>query len=93
MGSLISPEAEMKYLLDIRGMTVEGKLTLTFVYNRYMFQKPTIESLVRSFKSYLVKIIEHCIKKEETKRTASDFSASDLDEQEVENIFDELEEL
>lgn len=91
MGNLVSPESDMKYTMDIRGMIVDGKLNLSFIYNKYEFRRSSIENLVESYKTYLIKIMEHCNQKEETSRTASDFAASDLDEQEVEDIFDELE--
>jgi amino acid adenylation domain-containing protein/non-ribosomal peptide synthase protein (TIGR01720 family) len=91
MGNLISPESEMIYVLDVRGMIVEGKLKLSFVYNGYQYRSAVIEDLRDGCKQYLMDIIDHCTKKEVTQQTVSDFTASDFDEQEMEDLFDELE--
>jgi amino acid adenylation domain-containing protein/non-ribosomal peptide synthase protein (TIGR01720 family) len=90
-GSSISPESEMIYTLDVRGLIVDGKLKLSFVYNRFQYPLEEIEGLRDACKRHLEAIILHCTQKEGTRRTAGDFSASDLDEEEVEDIFDELE--
>jgi non-ribosomal peptide synthase protein (TIGR01720 family) len=90
MGNLISPESEMIYVLDVRGMIVEGKLKLSFVYNGYEYEPTVIEGLRDGCKRYLMAIIDHCTKKEVTQQTVSDFTASDFDEQEMEDLFDEL---
>jgi len=91
MGNLISPESEMIYVLDVRGLIVEGKLKLSFVYNGYQYRPAVIENLRDGCKQYLMDIIDHCTKKEVTQQTVSDFTASDFDEQEMEDLFDELE--
>jgi non-ribosomal peptide synthase protein (TIGR01720 family) len=91
MGNPMSPEAEMKYLLDVRGITVKGRLRISFVYNRYQYRRVNIERLAGDYKAYLLSIIRHCSRKQEGELTLSDYAASDLDEQEVEDLFEELE--
>ncbi|WP_162178041.1 hypothetical protein [Ruminiclostridium cellobioparum] len=39
------PDMDRSFALDINGMTVEGKLTLTFSYNRKQYREETIKSL------------------------------------------------
>jgi non-ribosomal peptide synthase protein (TIGR01720 family) len=69
-----------------------GKLRLSFDYNRHRYDKNTLEQLADRYKSNLIKLIDHCAGKEEKELTVSDYSAADIDEQQLEDIFAELEE-
>ncbi len=94
-GENLSPELEMWYALDINGSVINGRLNLEFTYNRYEYERKTIKKLIDSYKSNLVKIIEHCVNKvkvEDTEMTLSDFSSSNLNEQDLEAIYEELAE-
>jgi non-ribosomal peptide synthase protein (TIGR01720 family) len=89
-GDPLSPESEMIYPLDVRGLVVGGRLKLSFVYD-YRYTVEEIEALRDRCKGHLSAIIDHCTGKEGTQRTVGDFSAGDLDDEEMEDIFDELE--
>ncbi len=71
-GQSTSPESEHHRLLDINGMLVDGKLKLLVSYNRYEYDTSTIEMLVNNYRSSLLRIIDHCSKKEEKELTPSD---------------------
>jgi len=89
-GDPISPESNIIYSLDVRGLILGGRLKLSFVYNdRYTTEE--IETLRDRFKWRLSTIIDHCTKKRGTQQTVSDFTAGDLDDEEMEDIFAELE--
>jgi len=86
-----SPDSSSNQAIDINGLAANGKLVLYFAYHREEFQAESIEELVDLCKTNLVKIIEHCVSAEDSELTVSDFDAVDLDEEEVEAIYDELE--
>ena len=89
-GDPLSPESAVIYPLDVRGLVVGGRLKLSFVFDyRYTVEK--IEALRNRCKGHLSAIIDHCSGKEGTQRTVSDFSTGDLDDEEMVDIFDELE--
>jgi amino acid adenylation domain-containing protein/non-ribosomal peptide synthase protein (TIGR01720 family) len=91
-GDNINPRLKGLYHLDINGMVVSGKLILSFGYNKYEYERGTIERLVRRCRSNLEKIIEHCTRKEQRELTPSDldygeFSIDELSD--LENKFRE----
>jgi amino acid adenylation domain-containing protein/non-ribosomal peptide synthase protein (TIGR01720 family) len=74
-GNPISPEMEQTHTLSISGMVVKGIFTLSFSYNRYEYDKTRIRELVEHFKSYLLRLMDHCTRKQETQLTPADVSA------------------
>ncbi|WP_432403719.1 amino acid adenylation domain-containing protein [Wukongibacter sp. M2B1] len=92
-GDLVSPNSKRAYRLQILGMIEEGVLKLYINYNKHEYREATILQLLRDYMDNLREIIKHCIDKDETEMTASDFSSSDLDIEEVEEIFNEMDEL
>jgi non-ribosomal peptide synthase protein (TIGR01720 family) len=95
MGESLSPELEMWHAIDINGAVGNGRLRLEFTYNRYEYRQNNIKKLVDSYQSNLEKIIQHCLNKvktDDTEMTLSDFSSSNLDEQDLETIYEDLAE-
>lgn len=86
MGNFVSPELERKNVLDINGMIVEEKLILSFTYNRYEYEEESIENLIDCYKSNLLKIVEHCIGKEEKEVTPSDLGDNEISIEELDEI-------
>ena len=73
-GDIIDPELENLFPIEINGMATDGILNLSFSYNRFEYKKESMEELVNSFKSNLIKIIRHCVQKEEKELTPSDLA-------------------
>lgn len=86
MGESISPEMERRYAIDINGMMVGEKLQLSFSYCKYQYNKSDIRQLVGCCKANLVKIIEHCSKKEEKELTPIDLGDQELSLEELNDI-------
>ncbi len=86
-----SPQTHNHYLIDINGITANGKLGMSFSFCNKEFKKETIQLLTNLYKLYLEKIIDFCVNTEKTEMTASDFDAADLDQNEIEAIYNELE--
>lgn len=92
-GEEISPLATNKYLLDINGMVINGKLELHFSYNNHAHHQETIEELVKRYQHHLLEIMKHCLKQQGTEWTPSDFSAEDLTYDDLEEIYEILDEI
>ncbi|HLP57996.1 MAG TPA: amino acid adenylation domain-containing protein, partial [Candidatus Deferrimicrobium sp.] len=80
-----SPEMEKEIVLDINGLTIEGRLTLFISYNRKQYKRETMEGLTEVFRSNLTAIIEHCVAREAgtltpTDLTYGDFTIDELDD-------------
>jgi amino acid adenylation domain-containing protein/non-ribosomal peptide synthase protein (TIGR01720 family) len=93
MGSPFSPEQIPRHVLEINGMVTGGRLVFSLTYNRHQYDKSTITTLARRYKDSLLEIIGHCMKKDDTEKTLSDYTVSDMDEKELENVYDALGDL
>lgn len=89
-GLLWGKESERLFALDISGIVIEGQLTLTISYNRNEYDEETINELAQNYKKYLLRIIEHCVQKEDTELTPSDLSYNEMTMDELGDIVDEL---
>jgi non-ribosomal peptide synthase protein (TIGR01720 family) len=89
-GKPFSPEQPTQHVLDINGMIAGNQLIFSFTYNRHQYNKHTIETLASHYKDFLVEIIDHCMRKEDTEKTPSDYTVSGMDEMELENVYDAL---
>jgi amino acid adenylation domain-containing protein/non-ribosomal peptide synthase protein (TIGR01720 family) len=90
-GNTISQQAERSYALEIIGVILDGKLSITFNYNKDGYDKPTLQKLANSFNKYLKNIIEHCMTKEEVQITPSDTTAKKIDLAEFDKILKEYQ--
>jgi amino acid adenylation domain-containing protein/non-ribosomal peptide synthase protein (TIGR01720 family) len=93
VGHSISPEMERKYLIDINGIVVDGRLQVYFAFNTYEFNTSTIKELVDKYKENLIKIIEHCSQKEEKELTPSDMEYAEIGIEELEEFESELSDI
>ncbi|MDP4146802.1 MAG: amino acid adenylation domain-containing protein [Bacillota bacterium] len=72
-GTSISEESQRIYDININGMVIYGELQLSFQYNKEQYNSDTIEKLAISYEKMLLKVINHCIEKEESEMTPSDY--------------------
>lgn len=86
-----SPNGQGKFVIEINGSVTGGKLGFTFSYNRLEFTAQHMQTFADQFKDRLESIIGYCLNRDETEMTISDFDAADLDTEEMDAIYDELE--
>jgi len=87
-GEEVSPELERQTALDINGILVEGKLSLSVTFNKYEYEKGTIERLMDGYKENLLRIIEHCTGKTEKELTPNDLTYKDISLEDLANVTD-----
>ncbi|MDB5084038.1 MAG: lchAB, partial [Bacilli bacterium] len=92
MGVQTSPESESLYAVNFSGIVRSGRLTLSCSFNKQQYLRHTITNLMNRFEHHLQTLIHHCAAKEGRDFTPSDFSANDLQMDEMGEIFDLLEE-
>ncbi|MBA4532701.1 non-ribosomal peptide synthetase [Brevibacillus halotolerans] len=88
----ISPEMESNMVLHITGVIENGRMNLSFSYSDQQYKEESIKQLGDKYKYHLLRLIRHCMEKEETERTPSDFSIKGLELEDVDDIFGLLEE-
>jgi len=85
-GNPINKEAKRVSYIDINGGVSDGELSLVFEYNEDLFTIRTIQGFIEKYKEKLLDIIQHCVEKEDTENTPSDFDYKDISIEELESI-------
>ncbi|WP_159882458.1 non-ribosomal peptide synthetase [Paenibacillus puerhi] len=85
-GMPLSEETKRICDLEVNGMISGGELGLTIGYNRYEYDRDTIERLAEMLEKSLSEVIAHCVAQEQTQVTPSDLTIKGLS-------MDDLEEL
>lgn len=87
-GQLFGPNCERMHLLDLYAITVEGELVIHANYNKHEYKEETINNLLNRFVDHIKQVTEHCLQKEDSELTLSDFADQDLTKDELEEIAD-----
>lgn len=74
------------YNLDINVITVDCELKVIISYNDMEYNSTSIKELAELYKNNLITIIEYCVAREQVAYTLSDFSDSDLSQDELDEI-------
>jgi len=86
-----SPRNQRAHLIEINGLILNGQLQMNWHYNQQLHQKSTIQTVAEDFITALETLIIHCQSVETGEYTPSDFPGTQLNQQELDNLFDELD--
>ncbi|MBD3860021.1 amino acid adenylation domain-containing protein [Bacillus sp. 28A-2] len=92
MGRQASPDSEAVYKLNLSGLVQRNRFILSCSYCASEYEEQTIQQFMAMVKGKIQAIITHCLAQHEREFTPSDFSAADLEMEEMDDIFDMLEE-
>ncbi|MFJ6206412.1 non-ribosomal peptide synthetase [Bacillus pumilus] len=92
MGRQASPDSEAVYKLNLSGLVQHNRFMLSCSYCTDEYEEQTIQQFMALLKEKIQSIITHCLAQHEREFTPSDFSAADLEMDEMDDIFDMLEE-
>ena len=88
-GAHISPEFDMPDKFVIKAMITANKLKISWDYSNELYTDETVQRLISGYVSSLEALIEHCLAKEESELTPSDFGfAGSVDHKEFEELFE-----
>ena len=79
------------HTLEIGGSVNHGVLTMHFSYSENQFKEDTIRNFAEIYMEELRSVINHCLSPDAGGYTISDFKEAGLDEDELNELFDELE--
>lgn len=92
-GSSIDPNRPSEYKLSLNGMVIDGELVFTCEYAAEVYRRETVECWMTRYAEQLRRLIAHCTQQIHSEKTASDFSSSGLEIDEVESIYSLLEQI
>ncbi|APR77528.1 Siderophore biosynthesis non-ribosomal peptide synthetase [Minicystis rosea] len=85
-GSVHSPRARRRHLVDVVASVTAGKLSVRFTYSEARHARATIEALAEGYLTALRALVDHCLSPEAGGYTPSDFQAQGLSQ----NVIDML---
>jgi len=85
-GSVVDPAGRRRYLLEVNGHVLTGRLHMTWTYGQAIHRRETIERLAYSFLDHLRDLISHCASPWAGGFTPSDFPQARLGQAELETI-------
>jgi non-ribosomal peptide synthase protein (TIGR01720 family) len=77
---------DRKYLFEINGMIIGGRLRLTWSYSKNLHRSTTVKKLTDSFVAELQSLIQHCSTTQRPEYTPSDFPLAQLTQSELRKI-------
>ena len=84
-------ENKRVHLLEIGSSILDGKLRLNWSFSEKVFRVETVERLAETYLQALREVIQHCLDPQSGGYTPSDFSDVDLQEEELDALFSELD--
>ena len=92
-GPTTSPQAIRPYLLQITASVTEGQLQLNLNYSKNIHKRNTIEKLSNNFAKALKSLITHCQSPEAGEYTPSDFSAANINQENLSRLLAQVGQL
>ncbi len=89
-GAPHSPVGLRPHLLEVNALISQGELQVTWRYSRHAHQPATIEALAQGYLTNLRTLITHCCTADAGGYTPSDFTATGLDQQELDQLLAEF---
>ncbi|MBN3958485.1 type I polyketide synthase [Nostoc sp. NMS8] len=92
-GPTLSPQATRPYLLQITVSVTGGQLQLDLNYSKNIHKRQTIEKLSNNFAKKLKSLITHCQSPEAGDYTPSDFSAANINQENLSQLLAQIGQL
>ncbi|PFK65387.1 non-ribosomal peptide synthetase, partial [Bacillus cereus] len=94
LGNSNSLENERTHMLDLNLAVINGVLEINLEYHEREFDRNEIEQLLNVYTETLEKMVDHCIDKEDDgEKTLSDFDDQRLTDEELDHIYELLEDM
>lgn len=88
--NLRAPNSERKYKLEVNLQIVDQVLQGVISYSKNIHTEETITKIINNFKNQLHNIINHCNEHESGGYTPSDFSETEISQDDLDNLLDAL---
>jgi non-ribosomal peptide synthase protein (TIGR01720 family) len=91
-GRAQSAEADREQKIEVIGSVAGGRLQVGWSYREEEYEQETIERIAEEYMKELEQIVEHCVEEEAGGWTPSDFPLANLDQQDLNKVFEQLSE-
>ncbi len=91
VGTMIASGNVLEEDLDLTAVVVKNQLHLRIAYHSHLFHAATIQRLASGMVRHLLRLTKHCLAKDRSEYTPSDFSEKDLTLDELEDVFEIFE--
>ena len=88
--NLRSLKSERKYKLEVNAVIIDNCLKVSFSFSKKMYNIETVTKLTENLKGTIKKICEYCNQTTSGRYTPSDFSETDLSQEDLDNLLDTL---
>jgi amino acid adenylation domain-containing protein/non-ribosomal peptide synthase protein (TIGR01720 family) len=92
VGECSCPLGKRDYEFSISGIIVNRQLEMSITYNKNHYQAETIQQLWKRYRSELLHVISYCSNLPERELTPSDFLYKNLSIDQLDSLFDKIEE-
>jgi amino acid adenylation domain-containing protein/non-ribosomal peptide synthase protein (TIGR01720 family) len=90
-GASLSEEEKRRYVLDVMCAVQGGKLEVKIGYGARMYRRGAVSGLLEKYLEKVRGVLRHCLSEEAGGYTPSDFPLAGVPQQELDNIFSEIE--
>ncbi len=92
-GAAVNQDNEKETVVDISGMVASNRLNMNITFNTAVLSEQEAQSFLDEYQAQLLRIMDHCMGKEEVENTVSDFESEDLSEDELDDIMDMMDDI
>ncbi|AIQ12433.1 non-ribosomal peptide synthetase [Paenibacillus durus] len=85
-GELIGNAVIRANPMELNALVVEGQLTVNLTYNHKVYRKDTVKAFAESYIRALQMVIAHCLSRQVTEKTPSDYGDKELSLEQLEII-------
>ena len=85
-----APNLTMPHLVDFSAIINNDQLAISLSYQTLLFEKTRMQLLLSYIEDSLDQLVKHCLEKESSENTASDFEFADLDEDDFDSLLNNL---
>ena len=90
-GQTQSPQGTRSHLLEIDAVILQGELRFTWGFSPLLHQPSTIARLAQRYCEHLRTLLNHCLAKESSSFTPSDFPELTIDQTGLDRLLDEVQ--
>lgn len=92
-GYAVNQDNQKEGVIDVNAIVVNGKMKIEATYNPLIIPAEKIRGFINDYKNNLLLLTEHCMQKEGTEQTASDFQTANLSNEELDDIMQMMDDL
>lgn len=86
----IDPDLTMPHAVDFSAIINNNQLSISLCYQLKLFDRESMQLLLSHIEGSLNELLSHCLGKESSENTASDFELADLDEDDFDSVLNNL---